>query len=188
MHQVAQDRRLFCRVRHLFCQSLVLGNDEACCGRLPNLMLDLKTVRPTGEPLGLPKLENVTAAAYDITTMSEPKPEVIALYQTYLAVTEGNVAAAASLAVADALLDQKPSPRGTALTVKQVAERLGVTAWTVYRLCNEGTLQSRRLATKTKGRGVLRISEDALVRFLSEVESERRAPARPFRHLGRKAS
>lgn len=54
------------------------------------------------------------------------------------------------------------------LTVKEAALQLGVSAATVYGLCRQGRLRHTRIGLK---RGVIRISDDALKEYLSEVQS-----------------
>jgi excisionase family DNA binding protein len=70
-------------------------------------------------------------------------------------------------------------------TVKQVAERLGLAASTVYQLCSEHRLAHARIGI---GRGAIRISEESLQAFLdgatvpSDVSSEP-PPATPPERL-----
>ena len=59
------------------------------------------------------------------------------------------------------------APRGSSLTVHQVAERLNVSARTVWAWIAEGRLQAIRL-----GRRTTRISEDALEEFLRRCVRE----------------
>ena len=59
------------------------------------------------------------------------------------------------------------SPRGSSLTVHQVAERVNVSARTVWAWIAEGRLQAIRL-----GRRTTRISEDALEEFLHSCVRE----------------
>jgi excisionase family DNA binding protein len=64
------------------------------------------------------------------------------------------------------------------LTVRQVAERLGVSPSCVYTLCAAGRIRHERHGL---GRGVIRIPEDALeeyrLRCVREAEEARRAEA-----------
>ena len=65
------------------------------------------------------------------------------------------------------------------LTVNQAAERLNVSVKTVRNLIASGRLAHYRIGT---GRGVIRISEDALDRHLAECEvREDVSPAPPRR-------
>jgi excisionase family DNA binding protein len=71
------------------------------------------------------------------------------------------------------------------LTVKQVAERLGVSNASVYRLIEAGQLSAHRIGV---GRGTLRVSEAALESYLRSVEvvvgGEDFRPSRgPLRHI-----
>ncbi len=69
-------------------------------------------------------------------------------------------------------------------TVKTVAERLQVSAGTVYAAVSDGRLRCYRLG---RGRGAIRISEVSIQEFLERSASESAPPAieRPskFRHL-----
>ena len=68
------------------------------------------------------------------------------------------------------------------MTVKQVAERLGVSLGLIYSAIDDGRLKAYRL-----GRGgALRISEESLLEYLSGCETERSEPEEPrrkFHHL-----
>lgn len=74
------------------------------------------------------------------------------------------------------------------LTVAQAAEKLGVKPGLVYQLCSSGRLRHCRVGN---GRGVIRISEDALDEYVMSVTFGGRAeddtpPARravKLRHL-----
>ena len=52
-------------------------------------------------------------------------------------------------------------------SVKEVAERLGVSLGTVYALVNKGRLRAFRIGV---GRGTLRISEESLNAYLKDSE------------------
>ncbi len=54
------------------------------------------------------------------------------------------------------------------LSVKQAADRLGVSAQTVYGLCAAGQLRHSRVGV---GRGVIRIAEEARAEYLRGRES-----------------
>ncbi len=72
------------------------------------------------------------------------------------------------------------------LTVKQVAERLGVSASLVYELCARGRIRHSRIGF---GRGTIRITEEALAEFLKGAEAETAVSALPpLRHLTAPAS
>ena len=64
------------------------------------------------------------------------------------------------------------------LTITAVAERLGVSAQTVYGLCAARLLRHTRVG---RGRGVIRISEEALAEYLRsrEVGAGDQAPPPP---------
>lgn len=66
------------------------------------------------------------------------------------------------------------------LTVKQAAERLGVSATLVYELVADGALPCYRLGGRGR-RGVIRFSEADLLAFLERRRVEHRPadPARP---------
>jgi excisionase family DNA binding protein len=106
-----------------------------------------------------------------------------ALYTEYLEHTGGDKAAAASLALAAVLRDCQPAVTTTklmaadaesALTVAQVAKRLGVVPKTIYEMC-----RSRRLRSFRPGAGrVLRIPVEEVQRL--ENESGVRDPAPRF--------
>jgi len=69
------------------------------------------------------------------------------------------------------------------LTVKQVAERLQVSAATVYQLCAEQRLGHRRIGL---GRGTIRISEEQLQHYLAEPTAtggEKALPRSPLRDI-----
>jgi excisionase family DNA binding protein len=54
-----------------------------------------------------------------------------------------------------------------ALTVKQVSERMGVSPGTVYGLCSSRRLRHTRIG---RGRGAIRISEEAVAEYLATAE------------------
>ncbi len=71
------------------------------------------------------------------------------------------------------------------MTVKQVSEKLAVSAACVYRLIDSGRLLAHRIGV---GRGTIRVSEEALETYLaaSEVHVEKRKSNRthtPLRHI-----
>lgn len=72
------------------------------------------------------------------------------------------------------------------LTVQEVADRLQLSSSAVYRLVESGRLACHRLGS---GRGVIRVSEEDLRRYLDGCRhgarpAERPAPPRPsLRHL-----
>ena len=68
------------------------------------------------------------------------------------------------------------------LTVKQVSERLGVSAQLVYSLASSGKLRCYRVGT---GRGVLRFTEEHVAAYLNGTERTPEPPTRPprLRHL-----
>lgn len=68
------------------------------------------------------------------------------------------------------------------LTVKQVAERLGVSPGLVYQLCAVGKLRHERHGI---GRGTIRIPEDAIDEYRRSVTVVPAVPqtVRKFRHL-----
>ena len=72
----------------------------------------------------------------------------------------------------------------TLLTVKQAAERLGISAATVYQLCSARRIRHERHGL---GRGTIKIPEDALDEYRRSVtiEAPPLIPAgkRRFRHL-----
>jgi excisionase family DNA binding protein len=75
---------------------------------------------------------------------------------------------------------------GTLLTVKQAAERLGVSAATVYQLCSARRIRHERYGV---GRGTIKIPEDALDEYRRSVTVEpaiatlRPRGAQRFKHL-----
>ena len=84
----------------------------------------------------------------------------------------GHYPTTASPAIAAVELAIRPSPSGeenqgsstvALLTVKQVAERLNISAGTLYALCAGRKLEHVRVGA---GRGTLRIEEQALLRFV----------------------
>jgi excisionase family DNA binding protein len=69
------------------------------------------------------------------------------------------------------------------LTVKQVAERLGVCERTVYALVASGALMHYRIGS---GRGVIRVSDEALRHYLETCRGATTRPERPRRRTTRK--
>ena len=72
------------------------------------------------------------------------------------------------------------------LTVKETADRLGISTALVYALCNAGKIIHERYGL---GRGTIRISEAALLAYQerSRVEQPRSAPFE-FKHIKMPAS
>jgi excisionase family DNA binding protein len=73
------------------------------------------------------------------------------------------------------------------LTVKQVAQRLGISRQMVYALCESGELSHHRIG---KGRGCIRITEQDLADYVSQkrvaaIRERKKAPAPepPLKHL-----
>jgi len=66
------------------------------------------------------------------------------------------------------------------LTVKQVAEQLGVSAACIYQLVGSGKLSAHRIGL---GRGAIRISESDLTEFVESSRKEKRpgVPAAPLK-------
>jgi excisionase family DNA binding protein len=62
------------------------------------------------------------------------------------------------------------------LTIKQVAERLNVGLGTAYALCARRQLEHVRVGA---GRGTLRVSEEALERFIEGATVRLEGPAAP---------
>jgi excisionase family DNA binding protein len=51
------------------------------------------------------------------------------------------------------------------LTVKQASTRLSVSSSLIYSLCSRGALRHARFGIGARGRGAIRISEEALAEF-----------------------
>ena len=110
-------------------------------------------------------------------------------FTDYLALVDGDKAAAASLALAAALRDCRPAaaaepaaPSG-ALTAAEAAKRLRVSPWTIYRLARIGKLPSYRAGS------ALRFTLDEIERFEKEsgaTPAKKTVPLFPgiFRHHG----
>ena len=73
------------------------------------------------------------------------KKQVQQLYEKYLELTEGDKAAAASLALADVMFEEQESPIPESLTVAEAAKRLHVARNTVYELCARGEINHHRV-------------------------------------------
>lgn len=73
------------------------------------------------------------------------RKQVQQLYQKYLEMTEGDKAAAASLALADVMFEEPESPVSESLTVAEAAKRLHVARNTVYDLCARGEINHHRV-------------------------------------------
>ena len=91
----------------------------------------------------------------------------VAIFHEYLKQTDGDKAAAAALTIADAIergieaithskaVDTAPAPPPSAvITVRDAANRLGVSLRTIYDLAQSGRLPCQRIGT---GRGTIRI-------------------------------
>jgi len=114
---------------------------------------------------------------------------VVQDFTDYLALVDGDKAAAASLTLAAALRDcraatvaEATAPTG-ALTAAEAAKRLRVSPWTIYRLARMGTLPSYRAGS------ALRFTVDEIERFENEsgaAPAKKTAPLFPsiFRHHG----
>ena len=63
---------------------------------------------------------------------------------------------------------------GDNLTVKDVADRLGVSRASVYNLCHTGQLAHLRIGT---GRGVIRVPTDSLTAFIAKCMTGSERPA-----------
>jgi len=96
------------------------------------------------------------------------KKQVQQLYGKYLELTQGDKAAAASLALADVMLEEeRESPIPESLTVAEAAKRLHVSPNTVYDLCARGEIIHHRV-----GRAIrLRPADIEEYRRRSTVES-----------------
>jgi excisionase family DNA binding protein len=67
------------------------------------------------------------------------------------------------------------------LTVRQVADRLGISRALCYALCSSGKLPHHRFGN---GRGAIRVSEDQLAEFLEATRFRPRADGLPeLRHI-----
>ena len=98
-------------------------------------------------------------------------PATTQLFDACLKVTGGDRAAAAMLALAETMSNQKTAPKAAPseeLTVVEAAERLRCAERTVYRLCREGKLPHRRIGV---GRGVIRVRAADLDFFAPVVRS-----------------
>ena len=73
------------------------------------------------------------------------KKEVQQLCVKYLELTQGDKAAAASLALADVMFEERESPIPESLTVAKAAKRLHVAPNTVYDLCARGEINHHRV-------------------------------------------
>jgi len=95
------------------------------------------------------------------------KKQVQQLYEKYLEMTEGDKAAAASLALADVMFAEPESAIPESLTVAEAAKRLHVSPNTVYDLCTRGEIKHHRV-----GRAIrLRPADIEEYRRRSTVES-----------------
>ena len=66
------------------------------------------------------------------------------------------------------------------LTVKQVAERLGVSVSQVYSLCASGKLLHHRFST---GRGAIRVTEEQLAAFIEATKVKPPADLPVLQHI-----
>ena len=73
------------------------------------------------------------------------KKQVQQLYAKYLEMTEGDKAAAASLALANVMFEEPESPVPESFTVAEAAKRLHVSPNTVYDLCARGEINHHRV-------------------------------------------
>ncbi len=73
------------------------------------------------------------------------KKQVQQLYAKYLDLTEGDKAAAASLTLADVMLEERESPVPESLTVAEAAKRLHISPFTLYDLCARGEIIHHRV-------------------------------------------
>jgi excisionase family DNA binding protein len=71
--------------------------------------------------------------------------QVKQLYATYLELTEGDKAAAASLALADVMFEERESPVPESLTIAEAAKRLHIAPNTMYDLCARGEIIHHRV-------------------------------------------
>jgi excisionase family DNA binding protein len=119
---------------------------------------------------------------------------VFTTYREYLDQTGGNVAAAASLALADVMqrtLDAGPRPSAEPpaerpMTVPEVARLLRVTADKVLRWIHGGELPATNVATRPTGRGRYRVSHAGLAAFeqhRASLTTQSIAPRRITRRL-----
>ena len=67
------------------------------------------------------------------------------------------------------------------LTVKEAARRLGVSLGTVYGLCSRKEIEHHRIGAY--GRGTLRISEEALARYLEKSKSQTPVSLEGLKHI-----
>lgn len=104
-------------------------------------------------------------------------PAVNALYAEYLEHTGGDTSAAASLALAAVLMDDRAAPPA-ALTADEAAARLAVNRETIYRLNRERKLHGCRVGK------ALRFPLEEVERFEREggvVQPRQAAPPAPFK-------
>jgi excisionase family DNA binding protein len=72
--------------------------------------------------------------------------QVQQLYVKYLEMTEGDKAAAASLALAEVMIEDRESPVAESLTIAEAAKRLHISSKTVYELCARGEIVHHRVS------------------------------------------
>ena len=106
------------------------------------------------------------------------------IYRDYLGLTEGDKAAAASLTLAAALMENRasePSPTtpltGQTLTVNDAAARLKLSSKKIYQLCEAGQLRCFRA-----GRAI-RIESEEIDRFKGEPPLARPSSPAAYRCL-----
>jgi excisionase family DNA binding protein len=80
--------------------------------------------------------------------------QVQQLYAKYLELTQGDKAAAASLALADVMFDDRKLPVPESLTVAEAAKRLHVSSKMVYELCARGEIVHHRVGHAIRLRSV----------------------------------
>jgi excisionase family DNA binding protein len=66
------------------------------------------------------------------------------------------------------------------MTVKEAAEKLGVSVATIYQLCAARKIRHERHGLR---RGTIRISEDAIEEYRESVTTSPPPPARKLKHL-----
>ena len=112
--------------------------------------------------------------------------QLVSEYNECLKLTGGDKAAAASLTLAAVMMEgcgEAPALPAAALTAAEVASRLRVSPWTIYRLARIGKLPSYRAGS------ALRFTVEEIERFEKEsgaAPAKKAAPPFPgiFRHHG----
>lgn len=74
--------------------------------------------------------------------------------------------------------------KGAEMTVKQAAQKIGISPSLVYSLCRDGIVRHTRHGRPGK-RGCIRISEEAVAEYLAACQQRGRLPAAPLplKHL-----